>query len=325
MFEELRGKQGLLIHHWDTDGICSAVLLLQRLGEQVVNKTPVLGNYFLTEEELAAYSEYEFVVVADMALPEENIRRLAASAQVFIFDHHLQSLISGVTHENPVSRGEPAEKFPSASWIINTFLGNPVNLFSVLGVVGDHEERIEANKEFAGILYSFCLQHQLMMKELLAMVYLLDSSYKVGNRKAVMDAPRLLLRSSDPKDILGNVGWKKNLVLLEDEIRRWVEYPGEEVGGVCVKRMRTKCNIISTVTRKVFWETKQDTVTVNSGFFHDCDQVYVRSNKNLQALIEQGRTLGCRCGGKAEVMGAVVPKGQTDEFVKMVLGFLAGI
>ena len=106
MFDELLGKRGLILHHWDTDGICSAVLLLQRLGEQVKNTTPMLGNYFLTEDELKSYAVYEFIMVADMALPEDNIRRLSASSQVFIFDHHLQPLIPGVFHENPIARGE---------------------------------------------------------------------------------------------------------------------------------------------------------------------------------------------------------------------------
>ncbi len=83
MFEDLKGS-GLLIHHWDTDGICSARLLLEKLPKDIVNKTPVLGNYFLTEEELTAYSSYDYVIVVDMALPEENILRLAKHAKVFI-------------------------------------------------------------------------------------------------------------------------------------------------------------------------------------------------------------------------------------------------
>jgi hypothetical protein len=324
MLEDLRGKRGLLIHHWDTDGICSAVLLLQKLGNQVENKTPVLGNYFLTEDELKAYSTgYDYVIVVDMALPEENIRRLAESSRVLIFDHHLQPLISGVFHENPISRGESPEMFPSASWIVNTCLGNPVNLYAILGMVGDHEERLETYIHFSQILYTFCLQHQMTFKELLAMVYLLDSSYKIGDRKAVIKAPRFLLEMKDPRGILINQEWKKNLVFLEDEVAKWVKAPGKDVEGVCVKHISTKCNIISTVTRRVYWASKKDTVLVNSGFFKDCDQVYVRSSKNLQPLIQQGKTLGYTCGGKAEVLGAIVPKGKTESFVRQAVGFLS--
>ena len=94
MLKKLKGK-GILIHHWDTDGICSASLLLEQLSNKnVINKTPELGNYYLTEEELENYSKYNFVIVADMSLPEDNILRLAKNARVMIFDHHLGKVIT---------------------------------------------------------------------------------------------------------------------------------------------------------------------------------------------------------------------------------------
>ena len=157
MLEELQGS-GVLIHHWDTDGICSARLLLEKLSKNVVNKTPVLGNYFLTEEELTSYASYDFVIVADMALPEENIKRLAKHAKVLIFDHHLQQPIPGVVHHNPIGKGQDPLLYPSASWIVNDFLGNPVNVFALLGIVGDHEKRIQTNKEFYSKITDFCAQ-----------------------------------------------------------------------------------------------------------------------------------------------------------------------
>jgi len=55
MLKDLEGK-GLIIHHWDTDGICSAKLLIEYLKDkQIDNKTPVIGNYYLTDEELSKY------------------------------------------------------------------------------------------------------------------------------------------------------------------------------------------------------------------------------------------------------------------------------
>ena len=146
MFEDLQGS-GLLIHHWDTDGICSARLLLENLPKTVVNRTPILGNYFLTEEEMTTYASYDFIMVVDMALPREHILRLTEKAKVFIFDHHQQPLIDGVVHHNPIASGKDPLLYPSASWIVNEFLGNSVNIFALLGVVGDHEKR-HAEKHF---------------------------------------------------------------------------------------------------------------------------------------------------------------------------------
>jgi hypothetical protein len=321
MLEELQGS-GVLIHHWDTDGICSVRLLLEKLSKNVVNKTPILGNYFLNEEELTSYTSYDFVIVADMALPEENIKRLAKHAKVLIFDHHLQQLIPGVVHINPIGKGQDPPLYPSASWIINDYLGNPVNVFALLGIVGDHEKRIQTNKEFYSKITDFCTQKHFTFDELLMMVYLLDSSYKVGDRKAVEEAPHLLLQYTDARRILQNIRWKNNLVILESEIGKYVNAPGEEQQGILLKRIHTKFNIISTVTRKIAWNSGKDTVVVNTGFFNDNDQIYVRSGKNLQPLIQQGKMLGYRCGGKPEVLGAVLPKEKTESFLEEIVKFL---
>ena len=77
MFDDLKGK-GLIIHHWDTDGICSARLLLEYLDDMnIVNKTPVLGNYYLTEGEISDFSKYDYAIILDMSLPEDNILKLS--------------------------------------------------------------------------------------------------------------------------------------------------------------------------------------------------------------------------------------------------------
>ncbi len=322
MLEELQGK-GLLIHHWDADGICSARLLLEYLADRdMTNKTPELGNYFLTEKELADYSNYDFVIVADMALPEENILRLAKNAKVMIFDHHLGKEIKEVFHHNPVIKGENPDEYPSASWIVNDFLGNPVNLFSLLGVVGDHEQKIKNNTLFSKILLDFCQDSNLEFDDLLKAVYLLDSNYKLGDKKAVETAPQLLLSYKSADDILDNDQWNKNFTMLNKEITKQLEKTADEVQGIILKKIDTPYNIISTITRKVAWENGKNTLVINTGFFDDMDQVYVRSSKNLEHMIQRGKSLGFKCGGKKEVLGAILPKDKTDSFVEEIMEFL---
>jgi len=48
----------------------------------------------------------------------------------------------------------------------------------------------------------------------------------------------------------------------------------------------------------------------------------MRSNKDAEPIIQKGKQLGYRCGGKKEVLGAIVPKDKTDSFVKEILYFL---
>jgi len=322
MLEELQGK-GLLIHHWDADGISSACLLLERLSDKNIdNRTPELGNYFLTDRELEEYSKYDFVIVADMSLPEDNILRLAENAKVFIFDHHLGKVIKEVYHNNPIIKGEDPDKYPSASWIVNDFLGNDVNLFSLLGIVGDHERNIKNNETFYKIITEFCQKHNLSFDDMLKMVYLLDTNYKLGNKKAVEKAPHLLFGHNLASDILKNIQWNENLTKLNEEITRQLESPADETDGIIMKKINTTYNIISTITRKVAWESGKNTVVLNTGFFDDKDQLYVRSAKNLEAMIQRGKALGFKCGGKKEVLGAILPKDKTDSFVDEIKKFL---
>jgi len=319
---KLKGN-GLLIHHWDTDGICSAALLLKRLHQcTITNETPTLGNYFLTEHELSDYSKYDFVLVADMALPKDQILTLSAHAPVFIFDHHLQDIISEVNHYNPISLGEKPTEYPSASWIVNQLLQNPVNLFALLGIVGDHEHNIKNNAAFFSLITEFCTQHTLTFDDLMMMVSLLDANYKLGEKQVVEDAPHYLLAHSSPQDILINRRWKNNLEKLQTEIQKILKTPPEHTHDLLIKNIHTPYNIISTITRKIFWDSGVDTIVINTGFFPDKDQLYVRSKKNMQPMIVQGRKLGYKAGGKQEVLGAIIPKEHTQEFLTEIITFL---
>ena len=319
----LTGK-GLLIHHWDTDGICSARLLLEKLKRKTItNVTPHLGNYYLTHEELEQYNGYDFVIVVDMALPEDNINTLAKHAEVMIFDHHLQPENTKVFHHNPIIKGENPDQFPSASWIVNTYLGNKINLFAILGVLGDHEQKIKNNTYFMPILQQFLTDHDLTMADALRMVYLLDSNYKLGDKQAVEQAPHYLLTHDTPKDILEHKQWNTNLGNLEQEINRTLTAPADmDTTNMIVKTINTKYNIISTITRKIAWDSGKNTLIINTGFFKDKDQVYMRSKKNTKPMIDRGKQLGFKCGGKKEVLGAIIPKEHTASFVEELKEFI---
>jgi single-stranded DNA-specific DHH superfamily exonuclease len=320
--KQLNGK-GLLIHHWDTDGICSARLILNALsGKDITNRSPELGNYYLTERELDNYSKYDFVIVVDMNLPESNILKLAEKAKVMIFDHHLGNEIKEVFHHNPVIKGENPNDYPSASWIVNDFLGYDVNLFSLLGIAGDHEQKIKNNPRFYDIITNFCQKNKITFEDLLKMVYLLDSNYKSGDKQAVEKAPLLLPNLQTIEYILNNKTWNKNLEKLDNEIKKIIEGPSEDINGIILKKIDTTYNIISTITRKVAWESGKNTIVINTGFFDDKDQIYMRSTKTAEPMIKRGKSLGFKCGGKKEVLGAIVPKDKSDSFIQEMLEYL---
>jgi len=322
MFEELSGK-GLLIHHWDTDGICSAKLLLERLSDKDIdNKTPELGNYYLTDQEVEKYSEYDYVIVADMTLTEDNINKLAKHAKVMVFDHHLGKVYENAFHHNPVIKGENPDDYPSASWIVNDYLGNDVNIFAILGIIGDHEQKIKNNERFTKIIDDFCEKNNLTFEDLHNMVYLLDTNYKIGKKEAVEQVPHILLKIQNAEEISRNPTWNQNLNNINSEMEKILNDPGNETDGIIIKKMDTPYNIISTVTRRVAWDSGKNTVVINTGFFDDRDQIYMRGKKDAAPIIQRGKDLGFKCGGKKEVLGAIVPKDKSESFVEEILEFL---
>ena len=322
MFEKLDGK-GLIIHHWDTDGICCAKLILENIkNKQIKNVTPTIGNYYLTEEELKKYSKYDYVIILDMSLPPDNVLQLAKKSKIMIFDHHLGNVISQVFHHNPIIKGENPDLYPSASWIVNDYLKNKVNLYALLGIIGDHEQKIKNNFDFNKKIGEFCQENNLTFEDLHKMVYLLDSNYKIGDKKAVEEAPYELLKINKPREILNNKKWNKNLKNLNNEINKILKTPNEKINNIIFKKIDTTYNIISTVTRRISWDTGKDTLIINTGFFNDKDQIYLRCKKNAEPIIKKGKELGYKCGGKKEVLGAVVPKDKTNMFIEEIMLFL---
>lgn len=159
--------------------------------------------------------------------------------------------------------------------------------------------------------------------ELLELVYLIDSSYKVGNRDSVAEAPHLLRDYKTREDILGNEKWKENLKNLEKTLDSVLSEPPEEVDGVQLKRLDTPFAIISQVTRRLAWGTGRDTVVVNTGFFVDQAQLYSRSNTvDYHDLITRAKGYGFNAGGKKDVIGAIIPKSETEKFLEETIDYI---
>ena len=290
--------------------------------KEIDNKTPELGNYYLTEEEVERYSKYDFVIVVDMTLTEDNINKLAKNAKVMVFDHHLGKVYENILHHNPVIKGENPDDYPSASWIVNDYLGNDVNLFAILGIIGDHEQKIKNNEKFIKIIDEFCEKNNLTFDNLHKMIYLLDSNYKLGDKTIVEKAPHILLENDSAETILNNSQWNENYTKLEEELTKQLNAPADESNDIILKRISTPYNIISTLTRKVAWSSGKNTIIINTGFYGDSDQIYMRSKKNAEPIIMRGKELGFKCGGKKEVLGAIVPKEKSESFVQEILDFL---
>ena len=193
----------------------------------------------------------------------------------------------------------------------------------ILGFVGDREQKIKDNPPFWSSIKAFVDKEGVSFDDLLELVYRIDSSYKVGDRKAVMKAPHQLRQYNSRLDILGNKDWENNLIKLEEKLEQVLSEPPIMVGGVQVKRLHTPFAIISQVTRRLAWGTGKDTVVVNTGFFVDQDQLYSRSNNvDMHQLIEQAKEHGYNAGGKKDVIGAIIPKQDTEKFLEETIEYI---
>jgi len=277
----------LLIHHWDTDGLCSAAILLEIYKDKNIETwTPALGTFSLTEEDIEWAQGFSEVVICDMALPADEVRKIAEKISVSMFDHHHQDPIEGINHVNPVAQGASGDEYPSCTWVLKKHFHLPLSLKIILGFVGDREAKIKENPEFWKLLQDYMKKEGVEFDELVELVYRIDSSYKVGEREAVMKAPHLLKEYTTKEDILNNVEWKRNLEKLDQKLAEALSTPPDVIDGVQVKRLDTPYSIISQVTRRLAWDTGKDTVVINTGFFKDLDQFYSRSNNvDMQLLI----------------------------------------
>ena len=312
----------LLIHHWDTDGICSASMVIEEIGEEIDNMVPFIGNYFLTEEEKEMCSGYDKIYIVDLALPEEDITSLLKHAGVTIFDHHLYKPIEGVELINPLMRGEEQYRYPSTTWVLKEHFGRKVDLLAVLGVVGDNEERIMENRIFRKVIERFCKREKIRFEDLLRAVHLIDSNYKLNMKKEVEEIP-WLLRDMDIKDILEHPVWNRNNEILEKEIQEIVSNEDAWIkkGKTLIIEINTTHNIISSIARKIAWSTGMDTVVMNRGLNRHV-QIYVRSKNNLTRLIDLLKEKNLKAGGKRDVVGILAERERAEEILEFVVNFL---
>ncbi len=284
--------QRLLLHHWDTDGICSAAMLYT--GSEDI-RTPSIGNYALTEEEIQDIKEHDYddIVLVDLALHAESLQTLAAMTDVTVYDHHVTEEVPGVTYHNPILAGEDEQRYPSASVVVAEALQPEESLLAILGAVGDWEERLK-DIPFYQQVEAYMQQHDMTFDDLHRMTRLLDAAYKTGDRAAVQQAVVDLAETDDPAGfILENEALRQKRESIEQETNAAVQQPAERRGPVLVKHIDTPYNIISTVTRRL-WDGDSYVMVVNCSFFEEQCQLYVRG-PDCRALIEQAKR-GRRAG-----------------------------
>ncbi len=332
--DELREKvkaagNTLLVHHWDTDGICSAAIVEMELFEATGTPlpkrfTPPMGNFFLTdpEREEIASGGHDLVIVVDMSFPPRDILFMADQAgSVVILDHHVGPLIEDprVEHLNPVVKGDSQDNNPATTFVVSRYLDRELDLLSVLGAVGDLGKKLRKSPEVWAKVQRVMDEHSEDLETVQSAVDLIDSSYKVGDRGGVTAAPSIVKPcGADLSDVRTFGQWAENLKRIDAEIDSVLERPLKDLGsGLVMLEMDTGMEIISAVTRKLAWSRTEGASIVYNSKPGPNDQVYVRlsGDGDLTDAVKWAKGRLASAGGKKEVLGAVVPKEEREEFM----------
>ncbi len=324
-------NNSLIVHHWDCDGICSAVLLNILLSEKKVNNiTPPIGQYTLSIDVINDLeTTFDSIIILDLCLPKENILELKkeTGSEITIFDHHLQEKISDINFINPVSEGESSEKWPSTTWVIYKFLNLKLNLPILVGAIGDKEEKIKENEDVYSEITNYLNHKRSKLEDILQIIELINSNYMLMDTNAVQNAVKEIVMAGEDIQILQrNQTWKNNLEQLRLEEKRIEGQTGIERDGILLLKFSTKYNLISKLARDFVWrKRKRLVVLVNLLPNTDIAQIYCRGNSKLlnsKKLIELATNRGYSAGGKEDVVGIVLPKKDEEIFLKEIFDSL---
>ncbi|ASJ06249.1 DHH family phosphoesterase [Thermococcus pacificus] len=308
----------LIVHHWDTDGVTSAALLVRALGlKEFTNMTAPIGEFRFDGRIWDAIERAERLYVLDFNVPDEVEK---VKVPTLFIDHHTQPKIKNplVEQVNPSLEGK---YYPSCSLVVSEYFGI-WNAWSALGVVGDIGEKAFELETVNELLR----KANLSRTEALRLVELIDSNYIAMEREAVEEAVTVLLES-EIKDLLEYEPWIKKAKAIRDAIENALSSV-EEKNGFALVEFESPYNVISKVARKLVWEMNYRGAVVVNRNFHGKAQVYFRISPEEAERIDMGkvitrlRGLGTNAGGKREVLGCVCERDKIDDVLKIIEEYL---
>ena len=310
----------LIIHHWDSDGICSASLIAKYLlKNKFSNSTLPIGEYKFDERIRELIMKSKAVYLADLNVPHE-VERI--NKRTLFFDHHIQPEIKNklVEQINPSINGR---NYPSCAMVVSEYL-NAWDLETLLGTVGDIGKTAFRIPEMQEIMRRVGISKA----HVLNLVELIDSNHISGNREGVENAVRVLIEK-DWKDMLEYEPWLRQKDKIECEVERVLSMV-ERDGKSAFLQFESNFNIISRVARVLVWEMGFEKALVINRDFNGKAQLYCRVSRELAMkrdimdLIPKLKSFGI-AGGKEEVVGCIFHPEKIDQVIQVVKSYMEGL
>ncbi|MFH0818655.1 MAG: DHH family phosphoesterase [Patescibacteria group bacterium] len=308
--EQLKNnRKGLIIHHWDTDGLCSAALLKRffiALNSKIALDImpPTINNYFLTAREFTEIkrAKYDFIITCDINFPPKVVLELEAikPKKVFVFDHHKQDPIKEVHYYN--------RRYPSNTLVLAEYLELDMDLLISLGAIGDKEEKIKQDKQYWPLINKVLNNNNINFEQVLQIRDLVDASYVINDADLMRKVIDVL--AINPLLITKNDELKNSLNLIHSEIQSKTERTPDEIinGDVLLFNIESNYNILSQATR-VLARKYLNKIILTYSKKGEQTNIYIRRQDldlNLSPLITWARSQKFNSGGKEEVVGIII-------------------
>ncbi|MCS7123282.1 MAG: DHHA1 domain-containing protein [Candidatus Aenigmarchaeota archaeon] len=274
-FDEFINKWNdfLVVHHYDTDGICSASLVsiaLEIRGKKYKNLS--LSQY---DEDgwrmvLKHSSKYKNAIFLDLASINRNI--IEAFERVMIIDHHqLKNYPNYVVYINP--RLKNSNVYIPCSYIIEKILNlKEFRWIGIVGTIGDMG---------FDLLKKFNISEKNWKKTKLGKIAMVIDSVKViGGKKACEKIVKFIAKSNSPNDVLKNYGkfyikYKKELLRLIKDFKR----NKKVINDFIIYRIFSKYNFSSTLATILSRKFKNKTLVISQKEKNGSIKVSLRSSR----------------------------------------------
>ncbi len=314
----------LIIHHWDTDGIASAVILTKQLGESFSYFTPPPGNYFLSgyDREEIKNRNAEKIYLVDMSLPEDDLRFLNSISDFQVYDHHSGKLVEGVRIKNPILFGAKAIEYPSCTTILREEFGLENDLLIWSGVWGDVGFKLKEDDSIFINLKNFLNENNIDFEDFKLFVSAVDYQYKTGDREKVYAVINFLLKNS-PLDILGKKEFT-DVIKEVEEAKKEEFLKFEDYGKLTFLHIKSHYYIISDLCRMKYKETPEKYNVVIGEREHFFNFYLRTASEDLSPLVKKVKDEGYFGGGKTDVLGVVIERENFNGFLKFINEFFMG-
>ncbi len=306
-----RASRIAIVHHWDTDGLCAAALLIRLLkprGVEIIRVIPRIGSYDVEAIDLEKLMDSDLVLVLDYGIRCRDLVALKAKCRVpiVVVDHHANEICSEVeVFANPRAYGVQELDAPSTTYVLSQMLNTEMNDLVALSIVGDLSTFIEQSSWCRAVRDTLAQHIGYPLRFVYRIVRMVDVCYQY------VDDPRCF--DIAVQDLVKGVEFVLRdgyLAKLRKEVDKELYEAFKEalenvkdLGFIKVTEASSRSYIVSHIGRKLA-DVFQDSIVVHIHRVEVMNKsfIYVRSHRyNLAHVLGKLKAAGMIVGGKDKV------------------------